>query len=314
LIADLYLYVAVILAILLSAVLGGNNFSTCLGASLGARIVKPSSAMTIASAGVFLGTLLEGYKLSHVLDGRILPSLSTSALLVSLISSLLVMAIVTGLHLPLSLSQVTVGAGWGIALATGVVVGGTYSIEVMASWILSPALAFLGASIIETAVLALGQKIKDIFSLNRLYANLTLIAGFYAAYTLGANTLGVVVGLFPASIADPPFLSLIFSASTVAGIIFLSRGTVRSVSDNLVGLNPSTAVSAQFGGALSVHLFTQLAMPVSISQVVVGGMEGAASVKRMAITNKRLLQQILAGWTIGPISGAIVSFLLIKAF
>lgn len=313
-IADLYLYVAVILAILLSAVLGGNNFSTCLGASLGARIVKPSSAMTIASAGVFLGTLLEGYKLSHVLDGRILPSLSTSALLVSLISSLLVMAIVTGLHLPLSLSQVTVGAGWGIALATGVVVGGTYSIEVMASWILSPALAFLGASIIETAVLALGQKIKDIFSLNRLYANLTLIAGFYAAYTLGANTLGVVVGLFPASIADPPFLSLIFSASTVAGIIFLSRGTVRSVSDNLVGLNPSTAVSAQFGGALSVHLFTQLAMPVSISQVVVGGMEGAASVKRMAITNKRLLQQILAGWTIGPISGAIVSFLLIKAF
>ena len=313
-IADLYLYAAVILAILLSAVLGGNNFSTCLGASLGARIVKPLSAMTITSAGVFLGTLLEGYKLSNVLDGRILPTLPTSALLVSLISSLLVMAIVTGLHLPLSLSQVTVGAGWGIALATGVAVAGTYSIEVMASWVLSPALAFLGASIIETAMLGLGQKIKDIFSLNRLYANLTLIAGFYAAYTLGANTLGLVVGLFPASVADPLFLSMIFSASTVAGILFLSRGTVRSVSDNLVGLNPSTALSAQFGGALSVHLFTQLAMPVSISQAVVGGMEGAASVKRTAITNKRLLQQILAGWTIGPIGGAIVSFLLIKAF
>jgi len=310
---DLYLYAAVALAVMLSAILGGNNFSTCLGASLGARIIKPSDAIMIASVSVFLGTLLEGHKLSTVVDGGILPALSTSSLLMILVGSIVVMTIVTVFRLPLALSQVTVGAGWGIALATGLRMGDAYSIQVVASWILSPALAFLGSAMIESTVLQLGGKIKDTMTLNHLYANLTLIAGFYAAYTLGANTLGLLVGLFPTTPADHLLLSLMFSACTVFGIVFLSGGTVRSVAENLVGLNPSTALSAQFGCAVSVHLFTQLGLPVSISQVVIGGMEGAASVKRIAITNRRLLEQILAGWTIGPIAGAATSFLLVKA-
>jgi PiT family inorganic phosphate transporter len=310
--ADYFLYAAVALTTMLCAVLGGNNFSTCLGASLGAGIVKLSNAILIASAGVLLGTLLEGYKLSSVLDGRILSALSTSGLAAILVSSLLVMIVVTLVHVPLSLSQVMVGAGWGFALAAGVQVSGTYSVEVVASWIFSPALAFLASAMIEGTVLRLGHRIKDIVALNRLYAYLTLIAGFYAAYTLGANTLGLVVGLFTRNLADPLWLSLIFSAGSIVGIVFLSRGTVRSVADNLVGLNPSTALSSQFGGALSVHLFTQLGLPVSISQVVIGGMGGAASVKRVAITNKRIIQQIVAGWTAGPMAGAVISFLLMK--
>lgn len=296
----------------LSAALGGNNFSTCLGASLGAGIVRLSNAILIATAGVILGTLFEGHKLSNVVAGQILPTLSAPGLVVILVSSLLVMAAVTLLHVPLSLSQVMVGAAWGLALATGTQIGSMFSIEVTASWISSPILAFLISAAVEIAVLRLGRKAKDVLALNHLYAILTLIAGFYAAYTLGANTLGLVVGLFPQGLADPLILSLVFSAGAVVGIAFLSTGTVRSVADNLVGLSPSTALSAQFGGALSVHLFTQLGLPVSISQVVIGGMGGAASVKRIAITNKRIIQQIIAGWTIGPLAGAIVSFLLAK--
>ena len=311
-VADIYLYAMLALATVLSAVLGGNNFSTCLGASFGAGIIKLSDAMLIASAGVLMGTVLEGYKLSNVLGGQILPALSTSGIVVILVSGLSVMAIVTLFRLPLSLSQVLVGAAWGIALATGVEVGGTYSGAVVASWILSPALGFLVSAIIESAMLRLGRRAKDVLALNRIYANLTLIAGFYAAYTLGANTLGLVVGLFSPSIGNRLVLSLVFSAAAIVGIFFLSMGTVRSVADNLVGLNPSTALSAQFGGAMSVHLFTQLGLPVSISQVIIGGMSGAASAKRMAITNKRIIQQVIVGWTIGPMAGAIVSFLLIK--
>ncbi|WP_455285799.1 inorganic phosphate transporter, partial [[Eubacterium] cellulosolvens] len=158
--ADFYLYVAVGLTTMLCAVLGGNNFSTCLGASLGAGIVKLSNAILIASAGVLLGTLLEGYKLSNVLDGQILPALSDSGLVAILVSSLLVMIVVTIIHLPLSLSQVTIGAGWGFALAAGSQVSGIHSLEVVASWIFSPALAFLASAVIEGTVLRLGHRIK----------------------------------------------------------------------------------------------------------------------------------------------------------
>jgi PiT family inorganic phosphate transporter len=268
--------------------------------------------MLIASAGVFLGTLLEGGKLSNVLNGGILPVLSISSLVSILVSSLLVMIVVTLFHIPLSLSQVTVGAGWGIALATGVGLH-VYSLLVLASWVVSPLVAFAASTTIEAIVLRLGRNVKDIMTLNRLYADLTLIAGFYAAYALGANTLGLLVGMFAPSLPDLLPISLVLSASTAVGILFLSRGTVRSVADNLVGLSPSTAMSAQFGGAFSVHLFTELGLPVSMAQAVVGGMSGAASVKRIAIINKRIVQQIVFGWTVGPIAGAVISFLLTKA-
>jgi PiT family inorganic phosphate transporter len=309
---DFYLYAALAFSVVLCIVLGGNNFSTCLGASLGAGIIKLSDAMLIASVGVLVGTLLEGYKLSNVLGGRILPALSTSGLVVILLAGLSVMAIVTLLRLPLSLSQVLVGAGWGLALANGAPFDRTYSIMVVLSWVLSPVLGFCASAIIESVVLKLGRRAKDVLALNRTYANLTLIAGFYAAYTLGANTLGLVVGLFASSVGDRLILSIALSAATIVGIMLLSKGTARSVADNLVGLNPSTALSAQFGGAMSVHAFTQLGFPVSISQAVIGGMNGAASTKRMAITNKRIIQQVMAGWTLGPLAGAIVSFLLMK--
>ena len=296
----------------LCAVLGGNNFSTCLGASLGAGIVKLSDAMLIASVGVLAGALLEGYKLSNVLGGRILPTLSSSGLVVILLTGLSVMFIVTLFRLPLSLSQVLVGAGWGLALAYGVPVVNAYSLVVVASWVLSPVLGFCVSAIVETAMLRFGHKAKDVLTLNRMYARLTLVAGFYAAYTLGANTLGLVVGLFSSRLGDSLSLSLVLSAAAVVGIMFLSKGTVRSVGDNLVGLSPSMALSAQFGGAVSAHVFTQLSLPISISQVVIGGMSGAASVKRVAITNKRIIQQVIAGWTIAPLAGLVVSFLLTR--
>jgi PiT family inorganic phosphate transporter len=309
---DFYLYAALSLAVGLCAVLGGNNFSTCLGASLGAGIVKLSDAMLIASVGVLAGALLEGYKLSNVLGGRILPTLSSSGLVVILLTGLSVMFIVTLFRLPLSLSQVLVGAGWGLALAYGVPVVNAYSLVVVASWVLSPVLGFCVSAIVETAMLRFGHKAKDVLTLNRMYARLTLVAGFYAAYTLGANTLGLVVGLFSSRLGDSLSLSLVLSAAAVVGIMFLSKGTVRSVGDNLVGLSPSMALSAQFGGAVSAHVFTQLSLPISISQVVIGGMSGAASVKRVAITNKRIIQQVIAGWTIAPLAGLVVSFLLTR--
>jgi len=299
---------------MLSIVLGANNFSTCLGASLGAGIVRLRNAATIASVGIFLGVLLEGNKLSNVFDGQMLTGLSVQGLVAVLLSTLLVMAIVTILHVPLSLSQVMIGAGWGFALAAGAQIGYDYSVEVIASWLLSPAVAFTISALIEIMVLRLGAKIKDIITLNRAYATLTLVAGFYAAYTLGANTLGLVVGLFPSGLEVRLSLSLIFSIAAIVGIFSLSKGTTRSVADNLVGLNPSAALSAQFGGALSVHIFTQLGLPVSISQVVIGGMTGAASVKQIAIINKKIMRDIMAGWTIGPIAGAILTFLFMRLF
>jgi phosphate/sulfate permease len=53
---------------------------------------------------------------------------------------------------------------------------------------------------------------------------------------------------------------------------------------------------------------------VSISQVVIGGMTGAASVKQIVMINKRIIRDIMTGWTVGPLAGAILTFLFMKLF
>jgi len=311
---DACMFVLIALAAMLAAVLGGNNFSTCLGSSIGARVVKLSDATLIASAGVFLGAILEGGKLSNVLGQVVVSELAPSSIVVILLSALLVMTTVTSLRLPLSLSQVLMGATWGLAIATQNQISLIYSAWIISSWVLAPVVAFAIAIMVELIALHLGGQVKNVLALNHIYGIFTLAAGFYASYTLGANTLGFMVGLIPPNITVHPYLPILLALCTITGLVFFSRGIARRVADNLVGLTPTTAFSAQFSGAIAGHLFTQLRMPISISQAVIGGMNGASITKRMAITNRESIREIVVGWVLGPTAGATVAFLLTKIF
>jgi PiT family inorganic phosphate transporter len=86
------------------------------------------------------------------------------------------------------------------------------------------------------------------------------------------------------------------------------HGTTRSVAENIVGLNMPAAMAAQVGGAAVVHAFTQVGMPVSISQAVVGGVFGAAVPRKIVVRNSRLVRELLVGWTAAPLAGAFIAF------
>jgi PiT family inorganic phosphate transporter len=86
------------------------------------------------------------------------------------------------------------------------------------------------------------------------------------------------------------------------------RGTTRSVAENLVGLNMPAAMAAQMGGAIVVHGFTQVGMPVSVSQAVVGGIFGPPMLRTLVVRNSRLIRQLILWWTAAPLAAAIVAF------
>jgi PiT family inorganic phosphate transporter len=98
--------------------------------------------------------------------------------------------------------------------------------------------------------------------------------------------------------------------ATVLGMLAFSRGTTQSVAENIVGLNPSASFAAQMGGAVTVHGFTQFGMPVSVSQAVVGGIFGAAIPRKIVVRNDRLTREIILGWTVAPLLGAGIAFLI----
>ena len=300
------------LGFLVCLILGANNASACFGTSVGASFVRHSEAAGLAVLGVLLGVILEGTKLSRAISGGVLveASLSQELLSVIVITILILMAIATFFHLPLSLSEGFVGSAIGVGIGAGMSVNWGFSLNIFTFWVVTPFFSALAATLIYKVVTRITHAVKGILTLNYIYGKMTLILSFYVAYVLGANTVGLVSGLYQ-PILERQISALVFGAATALGIYFLSRGITESVGRSIISLSPSTALVAQLSGALTVHIFTQFGFPVSITQALIGGVLGIGLAKRIVLLNTRVARKIVTGWTLAPVIGAAISYVLV---
>lgn len=310
LLAEFEFYLNVLPSLALCMILGANNLSTCLGTSMGARTLTYSQALGLASIGLLAGVLLEGHKLVGAITSGIVFSKDPELFFATALSTFLIMTLFTYRKLPISLSQVAVGAAVGSALAHRIAVNWIFAAHVAVSWLLTPIFGFLIATGSSAITRAVAKRVKRALTLNVWYAYLTILGGVYSSYALGANTVGLIVGMTDLPLSQRLFISLLLGAATVLGMILFSRGTTRSVAENIIGLNPSASFAAQMGGAATVHGFTQFGIPVSVSQGVVGGILGASIPRKIVVRNDRLTREIILGWTIAPLLGATLAFLV----
>jgi PiT family inorganic phosphate transporter len=147
-------------------------------------------------------------------------------------------------------------------------------------------------------------------TLNYIYVVSSLLFSFYLAYVLGANTVGLVNGLYILFISNILASSILFGTATAVGILFLSGGITKSIGKGIIGISPLSALAAQMGGALTTHYFTQFGIPVSVTQALIGGIFGIGLAKRIVLANKRIIRGIMMGWALAPLSGFVISYLL----
>jgi PiT family inorganic phosphate transporter len=301
---QLSLYFSLVPSLALCVILGANNLSTCLGTSIGTRRLRYSQALALASVGVMTGILLEGEKLSRAITFGIVSSAGPHFTINIALSSFLVMVFLTYRRLPISLSQVAVGAAVGAAMAEGIEVNWTFTLLVALSWLLTPFAGFILADMLSRLTMRLGRRVKGVFAQNITYSYMTILSGVYASYALGANTVGLIIGMVDTPAHQDLLVSIVLGLATILGMLVFSRGTTQSVAEDIVGLSPSASFAAQMGGAATVHGFTQFGMPVSVSQAVVGGIFGAAIPRKFVVRNNRLTREIALGWTLAPLLGA----------
>ena len=269
-------------------------------------------ALALASIGLLAGVLLEGNKVSGAITSGVVHSPSTRFTLVVALSCLLIMVFLTYRKLPISLSQVAIGAAVGSAFGLGIRVNWQFTLLVASSWLLTPLAGIAISAALSFATKMILRRVRRILTLNALFAYLTIFSGIYASYTLGANTVGLIVGMFEAPPSEHLLISIAFGIATMLGMLGFSKGTTRSVAENIVGLSPSASFAAQMGGALTVHGFTEFGIPVSVSQAVVGGIFGAAVPRNIVVRNDRLTRDVIIGWTVAPFLGALLAFLLVR--
>ena len=142
-----------------------------------------------------------------------------------------------------------------------------------------------------------------------------LFAGCYGAYSLGANNVANVTGVYVGSGLLTPFqAALIGSLSIASGVLTYSKKVMHTVGKKIVELDGFSAFVSELSAAVTVHLFTQVGVPVSTSQAIVGGVTGVGLVRGARTVSKRALIEIAIGWVSSPLSSGVIAFIMMRFY
>ena len=303
----------VISGLFLGWTLGSNDSANIFGTGVAAKIIKYRTAIILISIFVILGAVLEGEKCFATV-GKLINLTPESAFYAALAAGI-TMFILTYLALPCSTSQAIIGAVLGAGMVSGMP-DFSRLYKIVACWILAPISAVILSYILYHLIgffferyITSPQK-RSFFILWGL-----IFAGCFGAYALGSNNVANVTGVYVGSGLLTPFeATLIGGLSIASGVLTYSRKVMTTVGKKITYLDEYSAFIAELSEAVTVEIFTQVGVPVSTSQAIVGGVVGVGLVKGARTVNRRTLIEIGTGWISTPISAGIISYCLLRLF
>ena len=299
--------------ILLGWGLGSNDSANVFGTGVAANILKYRTAIILISIFVVLGALTEGDKGMNTVGQ--MSRLSPTAAFIAALAAGLTVAMFSYLSLPVSTSQAIMGAVLGIGVILGIP-DLTRLYRVVACWVFTP----IGAAVLGYVLLPiLGMVFRRILMNLRLrttFIRVALIsAGCYGAYSLGSNNVANVTGVYVGSGLLTPFEgALLGSLSISSGVLTYSKKVMNTVGKRIVALDGFSAFVAALSAAITVHFFTQVGVPVSASQAIVGGVTGVGLVRGARTVSKKTLAEIAIGWVSTPLACGIFAYVMMRIY
>lgn len=290
------------LAGILTAFVAGNNLSAAVGTIIGSRITSRAIGIAIGILGFTLGLMLEGSAL-HTASANLLPhsyTLVSYAFLVSF--ALFILAYF--LRSPLSLTMVLVGVAIGLSIHHGYTVNGNFVILMVITWILAPLGSVLFAFLLNRELQK--RQSKNFWS-EISYLKVILIAvSFLTAFTLGANTLGLIANMAGFDI----WVIASMITGIVTGSLFLSKGIIKRVGEEMYLMRYSNALTSLLVSSVFVEIATLFSIPLSNTQTLTSSVLGTGMSYRTKAIYMRPFMIVLATWIIAPIAGLFLGLVI----
>ncbi len=292
--------------------IGANDAANCIGAPVGAGLIRYRTAILTVALFVILGAVLQGAEVTKTLGkGIVTESISTWGVLTAMICGGLFVTIATFRKIPVSTSQAIVGAVAGVGVAGDLNVAWGKALTILECWIICPVLTAVMTYLIYAGmrrVLARTGKGPRISAALRWAV---IAASAYSAYSLGAGHLGMAIGPITAmdeQVIDHRLLVVLGSASIAAGAIFFGAGVAKTVGGSIVQLDLLGAFAVQASLAFGLHAFAMAGIPVSSSQGVVGALMGIGLYHGIKAVSKRKIGEVVVGWIATPSLAGLVAF------
>lgn len=317
--------------------LGANDAANVFGTAVGTRMIPWLTAAIICSVFLVLGAVISGGGAADTL-GK-LGAISTPAgAFMTALSAAIAVYTMTKAGLPVSTTQAIVGGIVGWNLFSGTTTDTKTLTTILATWIICPLLAAGIAMVLYSATMAFLRRTNLHLLRIDAYTRIGLVvAGAFGAYSLGANNIANVVGVFLPSSPFQEFtigdwytvsaaqqLFLLGALAISVGVLTYSKGVMMTVGSSLGRISPIAAWVAVTSHSIVLFLFASKGLeswlasnglptiplvPVSSSQAVVGAIVGIAVLKGMAGIRWRLLGKIVMGWAITPFLAGIICFI-----
>jgi PiT family inorganic phosphate transporter len=317
--------------------LGANDAANVFGTAVGTKMVRFKTAALITSIFLILGAVIGGTGTTNTLTTLGAVDAMAGSFMVAASAAFTVFWM-SKLKLPVSTSQAIVGAIIGWNVFTGSTTDHHILTKIVSTWVLSPILAGAIAVVLFIAFRIYFNKTKiHLFRLD-LYTRLGLLfVGAFGAYSLGANNIANVMGVFVSvspfkdlsilglfTISSSEQLFLVGGIAIAVGVYTYSEKVMVTVGRSIFRLSPEAALVVVLSNATVLFLFSSQCLeqwlisqglpalplvPVSSTQAVIGAILGIALVKGARNINYGILGETALGWVVTPIVAGIITFI-----
>ena len=299
-------------------------------------MVRFTTAALICGVFVVLGAFVSGTGAAQTLGKLGAVNALGGSFMAALAAGLTVLWM-TKLGLPVSTSQAIIGSIIGWNLFSDSYTDISSLLKILSTWIICPLLSAVIAALLFTLAKIFVRKIG--VGLIRIdgYTRLALIlAGAFGAYSLGANNIANVMGVFvhvapfpdlqfgeDFSVSSAQQLFLVGGLAIAVGVFTYSKRVMMTVGSELMTLTPLAAWVAVMSHSIVLFLFaserleqllanmslpTIPLVPVSSSQAVVGAVIGIGMLQGGREIQWPRILGIVRGWAITPVISCLLCF------
>ncbi len=317
--------------------LGANDASNVFGTAVGSRMIRFRTAAIVCSIFVVLGAVISGAGASHTLGELGAVNAIAGAFIVAFAAAMSVY-LMTLARYPVSTSQAIVGAIIGWNLFTESLTDINSLSKIVSTWVLCPVLsAAIAMLLYKLVAIGIKQFNFHMFKRDRMTRHGLILAGVFGSYSLGANNIANVMGVFvPVSpFSDVSFFGLfnltgaqqLFFVGGIAiavGVFTYSKRVMLTVGEGILELSPVAAFVAVWSHSIVLFLFSSQGLesiltrhglpaiplvPVSSSQAIVGAVIGMGLLKGGRGIRWRTVGGIATGWITTPVIAALMSLI-----
>ena len=319
--------------------LGANHHGNVFGAAVQTKMLKFKYAALITSIFLVLGSVIEGSGGAATLNRLGSVNAAAGAFSVALATAISI-ALMTKIKLPVSTSQAIVGAIIGWNLFAGMLTDYNSLLSIVSSWVLAPIIAAsISFGLFQVFRKYLSGSNIHLLRLDSYTRWALIVFGAFAAYSLGANNIANVVGIF---ISVNPFKDFTLlhtihisgiqqlyfwgALSIAVGVYTYSEKVMSTVGTDLFKLSPvsglivviaSAVVLYLFGSKglqqllINLHLPTIPLVPISSSQATIGAVIGVGLAKGGRNIHYNIMGKISLGWVSAPALACLLTFVIL---